>query len=215
MPADRQENRSEQEPRPRGRPRAFDRDAALRQALDVFWTKGFDTCSMSDLVDAMSINSPSLYAAFGSKEALYREALGLYASAEGGEALRQLQAHASVRDGLRAMYRASIELFTSFSQPRGCMIFLGAMSVGPEHEDLREHLRKLRRQAASAVAACLSGAVKRGELVAGTDTLALAALCMTIFAGLSIQAQDGVRKTALYAAVDQFIATLPLVAAHA
>ncbi|SAK96080.1 TetR family transcriptional regulator [Caballeronia calidae] len=196
--------------RARGRPRQFDREAALRSAMEVFWAKGFDTCSMSDLVDAMGINSPSLYAAFGSKADLYREAVNLYADAEGGAALRQLQAHESVRDGLRAMFRASVELYTGTSIPRGCMIFLGAMSVGAEHAQLRAEMKKLRRKAASIVAARLSAGVESGELDARTDTQALAALCMTLFAGLSIQAQDGVRKAALFAAIDQFIATLPL-----
>ncbi|SPB15331.1 TetR family transcriptional regulator [Caballeronia novacaledonica] len=194
----------------RGRPRAFDREAALRSAMEVFWDKGFDTCSMADLVDAMGINSPSLYAAFGSKEDLYREAVELYTDTEGGAALRQLQAHEAVRDGLRAMFRTSVELFTGTRNPRGCMIFLGAMSVGPEHAQLRGEMQKRRRKVASIVAARLAEGVANGELDARTDTPALAALCMTLFAGLSILAQDGVRKAALFAAIDQFIATLPL-----
>jgi AcrR family transcriptional regulator len=194
----------------RGRPRAFDREAALRRAMNVFWAKGYDTCSMADLVVAMGINSPSLYAAFGSKEDLYREAVELYVRAEGGAALRQLQSHESVRDGLRAMFRTSAELFTGTANPRGCMIFLGAMSVGAEHAQLRAELQKLRRKVASVVAGRLAQAVENGELGAHADVPALAALCMTLFAGLSIQAQDGVRKTALFAAIDQFIATLPL-----
>jgi len=194
----------------RGRPRAFDREAALRCAMEVFWAKGFDNCSMADLVEAMGINSPSLYAAFGSKEDLYREAVGLYTDAEGGAALRQLQAHESVRDGLRAMFRASIELFTGTQNPRGCMIFLGAMSVGAEHAQLRSEMQKRRRKVASIVAQRLAQGVENGELDARTDVQALAALCMTLFAGLSIQAQDGVRRAALFAAIDQFIATLPL-----
>ncbi|MDR5799586.1 TetR/AcrR family transcriptional regulator [Caballeronia sp. LZ001] len=193
----------------RGRPRAFDRDAALRRAMEVFWAKGFDTCSMADLVDAMGINSPSLYAAFGSKEDLYREAIALYSAAEGGAAVRQLRAHESARDGLRAMFRTSIELFTSGTGPRGCMIFLGGMSVAPEHGELRDELRKIRRQVASAIAARLNDARKHGELHANADIHALAALCMMLFAGLSIEAQDGVRRNALYAAIDQFIASLP------
>ena len=194
----------------RGRPRAFDREAALRNAMELFWTKGFDNCSMADLVEAMGINSPSLYAAFGSKEALYREAIGLYVDAEGGAALRQLQAHDSVRDGLRAMLRASTELFTRAPNPRGCMIFLGAMSVGAEHAQLRAEMQKHRRKVATIVAARLSRAIENGELDARADAPALAALCMTLFAGLSIQAQDGVRKATLFAAIDQFIETLPV-----
>ncbi|MEX3937557.1 TetR/AcrR family transcriptional regulator [Paraburkholderia phymatum] len=202
--------RHEERRRARGRPRAFDREAALRRAMDVFWAKGYDTCSMSDLVDAMGINSPSLYAAFGSKEELYREAVNLYACAEGGAALRDLQAHQSVRDGLRAMFRTSVELFTGTANPRGCMIFLGAMSVRAEHGRLRAELQKRRRRVASIVANRVAQAVESGELDAGTDVPALSMLCMTLFAGLSIQAQDGVRKPALFAAIDQFIAMLPM-----
>lgn len=194
----------------RGRPREFDREAALKRAMDVFWTKGYDTCSMADLVDAMGINSPSLYAAFGSKENLYREAVELYTDGEGGTALRQLQAHESVRDGLRAMFRASVELFTGSADPRGCMIFLGAMSIGAEHAQLRAEMQKRRRKVASIVATRLAQAVENGEFDARTDVPALAALCMTLFAGLSIQAQDGVRRPVLFGAIDQFIATLPL-----
>jgi AcrR family transcriptional regulator len=199
-----------QQHKTRGRPREFDRETALRRAMDVFWAKGFDTCSMSDLVDAMGINSPSLYAAFGSKEDLYREAVALYTDNEGGAALRALQAHESVRDGLRAMFRTSVELYTGGSAPRGCMIFLGAMSVGAGHAKLRAEMQKRRRKAASIVTARLRRAVESGELDAKADVPALAALCMTLFAGLSIQAQDGVRRAALFAAVDQFIATLPM-----
>jgi hypothetical protein len=90
------------------------------------------------------------------------------------------------------------------------MIFLGAMSVGVEHAQLRAEMQKLRRKVASIVALRLAQAVENGEFDARTDVQALAALCMTLFAGLSIQAQDGVRRAALFAAIDQFIATLPL-----
>jgi AcrR family transcriptional regulator len=199
-----------QQHKTRGRPRQFDREAALRRAMEVFWAKGFEGCSMSDLVDAMGINSPSLYAAFGSKEDLYREAVGLYTDTEGGAALRVLQAHESVRDGLRAMFRTSAELYTGAPHPRGCMIFSGAMSVGAEHAQLRADMQKRRRKVTSIVTSRLTRAVENGELEAKTDVPALAALCMTLFAGLSIQAQDGVRRAALFAAIDQFIATLPV-----
>ncbi|BAN28053.1 TetR/AcrR family transcriptional regulator [Caballeronia insecticola] len=194
----------------RGRPREFDREAALRCAMNVFWDKGYDTCSMADLVDAMGINSPSLYAAFGSKEDLYREAVDLYIDAEGGAALRQLLAHESVSEGLRAMFRTSAELFTGSANPRGCMIFLGAMSVGAEHAQLRAELHERRRRVAGIVAERLARAVENGELDPRTNVPALAALCMTLFAGLSIQAQDGVRRAALFAAIEQFVATLPV-----
>lgn len=212
MPLDTQRPVEEAQ-RPRGRPRAFDRDAALRLAMEVFWAKGFDTCSMSDLINAMGINSPSLYAAFGSKQELYREALALYAREEGGAAVRQLRAHDSVRDALRAMFRASVVLFTSGQTPRGCMIFLGGMSVGIEHAELRDELRTERRNVARAIASRLRQAREEGELDANANVQAIAALCMTLVGGLSIEAQDGVRRASLFAAIDQFIAGLPVASA--
>jgi AcrR family transcriptional regulator len=195
--------------RPRGRPREFDRAAALRRAMEVFWQKGFDACSMGDLNDAMSINSPSLYAAFGSKETLFRESVELYVREEGGAAFRELQAHESARDALRAMFRTSVALFTGAQAPRGCMIFLSGMSVSAAHPELREFLRKLRRNVAQAIAARLAQAKAQGELDPGADTKALASLCVTVFSGLSIEALDGVKRAALNEAIEQFLATLP------
>ncbi|CAB3762199.1 TetR/AcrR family transcriptional regulator [Paraburkholderia humisilvae] len=197
------------EPRPRGRPREFDRRAALRSAMETFWLRGFDACSISELGDAMGINPPSLYAAFGSKEALFREAVELYVDAEGGAAMRQLHAHESVRDGLRAMFRTSAELFTGKRPAKGCMIFLGGMSVSAEHEDLRAYLRSLRRKASTAIAERFTQAKMGGELAADADPKALASLCITVFAGLSVEAADGVRRAVLFDAIDQFIDGLP------
>lgn len=73
----------------RGRPRNFDRDQALRKAMEVFWSKGYEGASLTDLTAAMGINSPSLYGAFGSKEALFREAVELYRQTDGGAARRR------------------------------------------------------------------------------------------------------------------------------
>ncbi|HEY4353559.1 MAG TPA: TetR/AcrR family transcriptional regulator [Paraburkholderia sp.] len=197
------------EARPRGRPREFDRRAALRRAMEVFWVRGFDACSISDLGDAMGINSPSLYAAFGSKEALFREAVELYVDGEGGAAMRQLLAHESVRDSVRAMLRTSAELFAGTRPAKGCMIFLGGMNIGAEHEDLRAFLRTLRRKASTAIAERFAHAKATGELAVSADPKALASLCITVFAGLSVEAVDGVRRAVLFDAIDQFVDGLP------
>jgi len=201
--------------RPRGRPRAFDREAALRRAMEVFWDKGFDNCSMSDLVAAMGINSPSLYAAFGSKEDLFREAMDLYIGAEGGAPLRALAAHRSCRDALQAMLGSTVELFTQPDVSRGCMLFLGAMNIGAQHHELGVHLHERRRKVAAMIAEKLSEGVRDGELAPDTDVGKLAELCVTVFAGLSIQAQDGVSRATLSGVIDQFVSTLPFRAVHA
>ncbi|SAK54516.1 TetR family transcriptional regulator [Caballeronia arationis] len=195
--------------RPRGRPRAFDRDAALRCAMEVFWEKGFDGTSMSDLADAMGINSPSLYAAFGGKEDLFREALGLYGSAEGAIARRALEENAGGREAIAAMFRRNIELFTRPGRARGCMLILGTIRVGAEHEALRAMLRKGRLGLTSMIRKRLLKAVEDGQLAPSVDTESLAALCVTVLCGISVQAHDGASRASLISAIDAFVASLP------
>ena len=96
----------------RGRPRSFDRAAALRRAMEVFWAKGYDGASLSDLTAAMRINSPSLYAAFGSKESLFREALALYSATEGTEIWTALPDAPTAREAIERFLRATAEAFT-------------------------------------------------------------------------------------------------------
>src|ERR671919_2398814 len=104
----------------RGRPRSFERDTALRRAMEVFWAKGFDGASMADLTGAMGINSPSLYAAFGSKEDLFREAVALYGATEGTEIWSGLQEAPTARAAVERFLRVSAESFTRPGKPRGC-----------------------------------------------------------------------------------------------
>jgi AcrR family transcriptional regulator len=207
----------EQQPvrRPRGRPRAFDRETALRRAMEVFWEKGFDNCSMSDLVETMEINSPSLYAAFGSKEELFCEAIQLYANAEGGATLNALHEYRDGRAAIDAMLRSNVEVFTQATVPRGCMLILGAVNVGSEHRELHAFLRKRRQQVAHRVRERLAQSVADGELAASVDVDALAALCITVLSGISIQARDGVPKRVLFSVIDTFMATLPFSRAKA
>src|SRR5438552_15880282 len=108
--------------RSRGRPRAFDREAALDRALGLFWTQGFEGTSISDLTDALDINPPSLYAAFGSQEELFREALGLSVRAY---AIPIERAIAEEKTALDVIVRILLEAALPFSPcatPGGCVV---------------------------------------------------------------------------------------------
>ncbi|WP_241024498.1 TetR/AcrR family transcriptional regulator [Burkholderia sp. Ac-20365] len=177
--------------------------------MTLFWEKGFDMCSMSDLVDAMGVNSPSIYAAFGNKEALYREAVQLYVRAEGGAALRAFESRATLRESLEAMFETSIALFTAGERSRGCMIFLGGAAIGSEHAELRDFIQALRLKAAKTVEKRIRQAVRLGELARDTNAAALATLCMSVFSGLSVQAVDGASRRELRAGVTQLLAMIP------
>ena len=124
----------------RGRPRSFDRAAALHRAMEVFWARGYDGASMADLTAAMGINSPSLYAAFGCKEALFREALELYETGEGGSASRSLQEAPTARAGIEAMLRENAVAYTAPDRPPGCMIVLASAVGIPASPEVRDYL---------------------------------------------------------------------------
>src|SRR5271165_7064138 len=107
----------------RGRPRSFDRADALRQAMEVFWALGYEGATLTDLQEAMGgITAPSFYAAFGSKEKLFREAVELYSSTLGRPMLDALAAEPSVRAALDALLHTAVAAFTKPGKPRGCML---------------------------------------------------------------------------------------------
>ena len=129
----------------RGRPRSFDRAAALRRAMELFWAKGYDATSMSDLTAAMGINSPSLYAAFGCKEALFEEAVALYGESEGTEIWNALEAP-TAREAIGRFLRATAESYTRPGKPAGCLIVLGALHADKGSERASLALRSRRRE---------------------------------------------------------------------
>ncbi|XXY44198.1 TetR/AcrR family transcriptional regulator [Sorangium sp. So ce269] len=186
----------------RGRPRSFDRAAALRRAMEVFWERGYEGTSLTDLTTAMGINSPSLYAAFGCKESLFREAVSLYNEVEGAAVTRAMSEEPTARRAVEAMLRGNAEAYVSPGKPSGCMIVLAATLGTQESEAVRSHLAEVRRGALVELQRRLDRGVAEGDLPAGTDTAALAAFYTTVLQGLSIQARDGASREALLAVVD-------------
>jgi len=178
--------------RARGRPRAFDRKAALAQATRLFWTKGYEATSISDLTEAMGIGSPSLYAAFGSKEALYAEALAHYCESNEGLVWGKFLAAGTAREAVRGLLLDSAAALTGClsNTPRGCMVTLSA--VGSEgHPELGELVKSARASTLDRLKTCLSCAVTEGELPASTNVHALARFVQTVQNGMSILARDG------------------------
>ena len=183
----------------RGRPRSFDRSAALARAMELFWTKGYEGASISDLTEAMGIGSPSLYAAFGSKEALFREAIELYGRTEGPAIWDAVENAPDARSAVAGFLTATAHSFSRPGKPRGCMVVLSQLNTTEASASVCAALRENRAQGQSGLERRLRRAVEVGELAPGTDVAALAAFYLTVQQGMSIQARDGASEETLLA----------------
>lgn len=181
-----------------GRPREFDRDEALERAMHLFWQHGFEATSLDQLKRAMGGISPaSFYAAFGSKEALFREAVARYLATHGQVTAPLRDETLSPRDAIERTLRQSARMQTEPGHPSGCMVALSANTCSPDNAHLQALLRAERQANRDAMVACVGRAVASGELRPDTDAGALTALFDGLLVGLSIQARDGVPLDAM------------------
>ncbi|GAA4540558.1 TetR/AcrR family transcriptional regulator [Amycolatopsis samaneae] len=194
---------------PRGRPRAFDREGALTKAMYVFWARGYEGASLADLTAAMGINPPSLYAAFGGKEALFREAVKHYCAVYGGFTERALREQPTARAAVEAVLRDNARDYVDPAHPSGCMVVLAATNCTPANQGVHDHLRALRRETQESITRRLREGVEDGELPEDTDVEALGGFFTTVLNGLSVQARDGATLPELTASIDVALVAWP------
>ena len=181
---------------PRGRPRTFNTDDALDRALDVFWRKGYDGASLPDLTEAMGINRPSLYAAFGNKESLFRKALQRYM--EGPAAyVQQALDEPTVRKVAEALFYGEVDLLTNPKNPRGCLAVQGALACGEAGEVIRDELTKHRKSLESAIRRRFKKAQDARDLPDDADPAALAGFAAAVIHGMAVQAAGGAGRKEL------------------
>ncbi len=186
----------------RGRPRTFDPDTALEQATNLFWERGYEGTSLSDLAEAMGIASASIYACFGSKADLFRQVMARYGTTYGGPPRRALTDHPTARAAVNAMLHATVDQITRSDAPHYCMLILAAPTGAVENHAVREFLADIRRSQLTDIKERLDQGVADGDLIVRDDAVAdIARYYATVVQGLSVQARDGATRDDLEAIV--------------
>jgi AcrR family transcriptional regulator len=193
---------------PSGRTRLFDLDEALDRALEVFRARGYEGATLPELTRAMGINRPSLYAAFGNKEQLFRKALDRYQTGPVSfltEALRQPSARAVVE----AVFSGFVRMQRDRDKARGCLIVSGALACGEEAESVRRELARLRQAIVTTLRKRFERAVQDGDLPAATDCATLARYIATVMNGLAVQSASGTTEKDLRLVADMAMRAWP------
>lgn len=191
-----------------GRPRDFDTEEALERAMHVFWRKGYEGASLSDLTEAMGINRPSLYAAFGNKEALFEKALQRYAERHGGYARTALAAPRA-REVAARMLQGAVDVQSDPRTPKGCLMVHSGLASSTEAEPVRRFAIARRREGEIALRKRFERAKAEGDLAADSDPAALARFISAVIYGIAVQAASGAGRKDLRTVADQAMRAWP------
>lgn len=193
---------------PPGRPREFDADRALDQALLVFWKQGYEGASLSDLTGAMGISKPSMYAAFGNKQELFRRALVRYAEGPGSYLVSALE-QPTARQVAEELLRGAVRATTSPEDFGGCLTVQGALAANPESQPALDILVPWRNDAVTRLTDRLHKALDDGDLSRDADPARLARFLATVVFGISVQAANGTGPEELNDVVDVALQSWP------
>ncbi len=193
----------------KGRPREFDIDSALEKALYVFWQHGYEGASLTDLTEAMGISRPSLYAAFGNKEELFRRALDRYAQKGPGAIHAEALAEPTARKVVEHLLRSVAMSLTDPCNPAGCLAVQGALTCSSAAESIKQELCKRRSEGEKNLRQRFERAKTEGDLGPNADPEALARYVVTITQGMSVQAAGGASRSDLLAVAEMALKAWP------
>jgi AcrR family transcriptional regulator len=193
----------------KGRPREFDAELALDKALRVFWERGYEGASLSDLTEAMGISRPSLYAAFGNKEELFTLALARYAEKGPGAIHGEALAEPTARKVVEHLLRSVAISLTDPCNPSGCLAVQGALSCSEAANAIKQALCKRRSEGEDNLRQRFERAKSEGDLSPDVDPAALARYVITVTQGMSVQASGGATRSDLLAVADMALKAWP------
>jgi AcrR family transcriptional regulator len=179
-----------------GRPREFDADAALEKAMRLFWTKGYEGTSVADLTETLRVSRPSLYAAFGDKQSLFRAVLERYAAGPAGYVAAAL-GKTKAREVAEQLLRGAADLQAGSSNPGGCLTVNGAIACGDEAEPVRQALNAHRTAGVARLRRRFEQAKAQHDLPKGSDPAALARFVATVVYGMAVLASGGASRMEL------------------
>ena len=180
----------------RGRPREFDIEKALEAALLLFWRHGYEGTSMAAISEAMGINMPSVYAAFGDKPTLFEKALDRYLQRPASYLPNALTAPTAYEAAER-LFAGAINMVMHPRNPDGCLLVQGALASGPDVDSIKEKLSSRRASAQHAVRRRFERAIQEGDLSPAVDPSRLANYVITVVWGMSVQAVGGATRAQL------------------
>jgi AcrR family transcriptional regulator len=191
-----------------GRPRSFDADEALDRAVRVFWRNGYGGTSLQDLTKAMRINSPSLYAAFGNKEDLFRKVIDRYDCGPAGYTREALE-RPTAREVVERLLKGAVDLLTDPQNPGGCLMVQAALTSGRASETARRELAGRRAAGVAALRRRFRRAIAESDLPAGSDAATLARFVATAMHGMAVQAATGASRKELRRVCEMFLRAWP------
>jgi len=193
--------------RPRGRPREFDREQALERAMQVFWEKGFEATSISDLTEAIGINPPSLYAAFGDKERLFLAALERYLAMRTDSC--PYESEPTAEEATRKLLTYMAQDLSASGHPKGCLMVMSIATSSNASPALHQALARNSAQSRARMKARFELAIREGELPADTDAGELVDFYFAVLAGMSLRAKAGTTRKSLMSIVETAMRAWP------
>lgn len=193
----------------RGRPREFDRAAALNAAMEVFWRKGYMQTTLGDLCAAMGIKAPSFYCAFGTRAELFLETVEHYKNTYWNRALERLAAEKDIFAALENFIDDAVRIYTRPGLPRGCFIGVSTVGLSAEETRIRESLAASDRETQALFRTRLAEAVRAGQLPPESDLQALTGALFAFFKGIALLSRGDVSEAELAAIARRGLELLP------